>query len=78
MVRDVGGGEFQSSTFFFLGEAKWMGGPNDILQNVGSMLDGDCKIPSTASNRQLFLQVGLHLQANKNAVFLKKQLIFGI
>ncbi len=54
------------------------GGPNDILQNVGSMQGGDCKIPCIASNIQLLPQVGLHLEANKNAVFLKKQMIFGI
>ncbi len=44
------------------------GGPNDILQNVGSMLGGDCKIPCIESNRQLFPQVWLHLEANQNAV----------
>ncbi len=37
-----------------------------------------CKIHCIASNRKLFPQVGLHLEANKNAVFLKKQFIFGI
>ncbi len=72
------GGEFQSSTFSFLGEAKWMVGANDILQNVGSMLGADCKIPCIMSNRQLFPKLGLHLEANKNVVFHKKQLIFGI
>ncbi len=48
------------------------GDPNDILQNVGSMLGGDYKIPCIASNRQLFPQVGLYLEANKNAIFVKK------
>ncbi len=58
-----------SGLFFFLGEAKGVGDPNDILQNVRSMLGGDCKIRCIASNRQLFPQIGLHLEANKNAVF---------
>ncbi len=70
MVRD-GGGEFQSSTFFFLGEAKWMG-----VHMIFFKMWGACwvvtKIPCIASNRQLFPQVGLYLEANKNAIFVKK------
>ncbi len=66
MVRNGrGGGKFKTSIFFFLGEAKWMGGANDIRQNVGSMQGVNCKIPCIASNRQLFPQVGLHLEKIK-------------
>ncbi len=74
MVRDGGGVPVQH--IFLFGRSKMDVGPNDILQNVGSMQGGDCKIPCIASNIQLLPQVGLHLEANKNAVFLKKTIDF--
>ncbi len=50
-----------------------MGGANGILQNVGSMLGGDCKIPCITINKQLFPQVGLYLKANKDSPLGLKQ-----